>query len=171
MTAMNNKLFCVALLIDLTKAFNTVDHQIVVNWCWLVGVWHNVASWVLSYLRIALSMSDWEMSLILLSELKVPLRVQSWGHCSFYCIEIASVISWLTVLINCSVDTIFYSSAPSFEAAVSNLQSDFFSLQHSFIEAKFLPHNNKTPISTLYCTVIELLTHILRQLAKQKSKF
>ncbi len=41
-------------------------------------------------------------------------------------------------------DTVLYSWAPSFEAAVSNLQMDFISLSHSLIEAKLLLNGNKT---------------------------
>ncbi len=121
---MDNKLFCDALFIDLTKAFDTVDQQIFINFLLKVGDVHNVARWVLSYrpdhtqyVRLGNIVSD---PFILAKSVPQgsilgPLLV------IFYVNSICDQLTYCSYHLYAD-ETIWYSCAPSFEAAVSNLQ-------------------------------------------------
>lgn len=144
--ATDNKSFCVALFIDLTKAFDTVDHHILLNTLLRVGFSQNVVSWFKSYLlgrtqcvRLGDSVSD-QITL----EKGVP-QGSILGPLLFllYVNNICDHLTYSRYHMYAD-DTVMYSCAPSLEAAVSNLQSDFASLQHTLIESKLLLNGSKT---------------------------
>lgn len=144
--AIDKKSFCVALFIDLSKAFDTVDHHILINSLRKVGLSPNVVAWFKSYLlgrtqcvRLGEFVSD-----PIVLEKGVP-QGSILGPLLF----LLYTNNICDHLINSHYhlyadDTVLYSCAPSLQTAISNLQSDFASLQLGLIDSKLLLNGSKT---------------------------
>lgn len=144
--AVDNKLFCVALFIDLTKAFDTVDHHILSNILLKAGFSLNVVGWFQSYLldrtqcvRFGNIVSD----PVVLGK-GVP-QGSILGPLLFllYVNNICAQTKRSSYHLYAD-DTVLYSCAFSLEAAVSNLQSDFIFLQQALFDSKLLLNGHKT---------------------------
>ena len=144
--ALGNKSFCAALFIDLSKAFDTVDPHVLLRVLSNAGFCHNVLGWFKNYLvgrtqcvkfgdtvsdSITLEKGVPQGSILgpLLFLLYVNHICSQSKHCKFHMY---------------ADDTILYSCAPSLDMAVSNLASDFVSLQHELRDSKLLLNGQKT---------------------------
>ena len=144
--AIGSKSFCAALFIDLSKAFDTVDHHVLLSVLSNMGFRHNVHEWFKSYLLgrtqcvkfgdtlsdpIILEKGVPQGSILgpLLFLMYVNHICSQSKHCKFHMY---------------ADDTILYSCAPSLDVAVSNLASDFVLLQLELTSSKLLLNGHKT---------------------------
>lgn len=150
--ALDSKLDCVALFIDLSKAFDSVDHTILLERLHNIGLDYKSCKWVENYLsgRSQAVIGDGFISEFLNIYKGVPQ---------------GSVLGPLLFSIhindfNCGIknssihlyadDSVIYSLAPSVELALSNLQDDFCCIQRTLTDLKLVlnPRKSKYMIFT-----------------------
>uniref|UniRef100_A0A3B3TFJ6 Reverse transcriptase domain-containing protein n=1 Tax=Paramormyrops kingsleyae TaxID=1676925 RepID=A0A3B3TFJ6_9TELE len=145
-TALDNKKSCAALFIDLSKAFDTVDHHLLLQRLKSIGFSHTVLNWFSNYLsgRTQCVAVDNFISPLLVVIMGVP-------HGSVLGPVLFSIyINNLGLdLIPSKVhfyadDTILYTSASSLLEAVSYLQSAFNQVQKSLVGLKLVLNAKKT---------------------------
>lgn len=127
---------CAALLVDLSKAFDTVDRAILLNKLSSIGLSSDSCSWFNDYLceRAQAIMIDGVKS----EFLEVHKGVPQWLILGPVLFAIYINTTGQPVK-NCKLhlsaaDTILYAIAPAVDLAVSKLQSDFIAMQESLAD-------------------------------------
>ncbi len=144
--SLDGKHHCACLFIDLTKAFDTVKHKILLDKLRSVGLSDNVVSWFNTYLKGRTQCVQVEV-------IKSDLLEVGTG------VPQGSVLGPLLfiIYINCldvnidnarfhfyADDTVIYCSAPTKQQALGDLQSAFDIIQASFFTLKLVLNVEKT---------------------------
>uniref|UniRef100_A0A3P9IXQ6 Reverse transcriptase domain-containing protein n=1 Tax=Oryzias latipes TaxID=8090 RepID=A0A3P9IXQ6_ORYLA len=143
--SLDDKRHCAALFIDLSKAFDTVDHTVLKNKLRSIGLSEHSVGWFANYL------SDRTQCVKVQNQKSKFLKVSAG-------VPQGSILGPLlfTIYINdldkgiidnmhlYADDTILYTSALSVELAISKLQSAFNQLQNTFYHLKLVLNSNKT---------------------------
>ena len=144
--AWENNLVCTALFIDLTKAFDTVDHSILLSRLSNLGTSQKVTNWFKSYLvgrTQCVKLGD-TVSEPVTMEKGVP-QGSILGPLLFlvYINNICNLSQHSRYHMYAD-DTVLYTCAPTLELAVANLSIDFIALQHELHKSKLLLNGKKT---------------------------
>ncbi|CDQ98175.1 unnamed protein product [Oncorhynchus mykiss] len=143
--AIDKKQHCVSLFIDLSKAFDTVDHAILRQRLSSVGLSEHAVAWFANYLsdRAQCTQFDGLMS-VKLSVLNGVSQGSVLGPLLF------------TIYINdldknaqlhfYADDTVIYRCASSLTKAFQNLQTAFYTVQHTLCQLKLILNTAKTKL-------------------------
>lgn len=145
-SALDRKEHCAALFVDLTKAFDTVDHALLLHKLMDIGFDSNASNWFKSYLsnrfqcvKAGVAKSDF-----------LPLRKgvpqgSVLGPILFtiFINDIVSSLSSSRVHLYAD-DTILYCTANTITLAIDSLQQAFNTLQKSLFNLKLVLNPNKT---------------------------
>lgn len=144
--ALDKRQSCVALFIDLSKAFDTVDHTILMSKLCFLGFDNSACAWFQNYLsdRTQAVVADGYHSSFLRVTKGLP-QGSILGPILFtlYINNLDSSIKDSVVHLYAD-DTIIYSIAPSIDKALCNLKRDFVSIQSTFIKDKLVLNPDKT---------------------------
>ena len=144
--ALDDKMVCVALFIDLSKAFDSVDHNLLLLRLQKIGLDEGSCNWFSNYLieRAQAVVADGHKSSLLKISKGVPQgSILGPILFSLYINEFSSSISNSRFHLYAD-DTVIYTVAPSVSQALSNLQSDFHSIERAFIDLKLRLNPSKT---------------------------
>lgn len=145
-TSLDNKSTCAALFVDLSKAFDTVDHSILLNKLCLIGITDTPLLWFTNYFshRSQTVKSENLTSQPLTITKGVP-QGSSLGPTLFsiYINNLVDPISNASIHLYAD-DTIIYTSAPNLPSAMSSLQINFHAIQQALSENKLLLNSAKT---------------------------
>ena len=142
--SLDKKESCIALFIDLSKAFDTVDHTLLLHRLKSVGFGTNVWKWFQNYLtdRTQAIVVDGHQSGFLEVTKGVPqgsiLGPILW---TLYINDLGSLVK-NSLIHYYAADTVIYSSARSIDIACSNLASDFLVIQKALIKLKLFFKTN-----------------------------
>ena len=144
--ALDNKQDCVALFIDLSKAFDSVDHALLLNRLAEIGLDRKACKWFKNYLsdRSQAVVADGHKSEFLNISKGVPQ-----GSILAPVLFTLFINDFNSSIVNSAVhlyadDTVIYSIAPSVELAFQNLKSDFCLIQKALINLKLALNAGKT---------------------------
>ena len=143
---LNNHQHCAAIFIDLSKAFDTVDHQILIQKLASIGFDDLAVSWFVNYLtgRTQAVVADNFKSSSLLIKKGVP-QGSILGPLLFTLYMNNMVLPSLHSDVHFYADdTILYCFGPTIEAATENLQAAFNRFQLSLIKLKLILNSSKT---------------------------
>ncbi|CDR18419.1 unnamed protein product, partial [Oncorhynchus mykiss] len=140
LTAINKKQYCAAIFIDLAKAFNSVNHHILIGSLVSLGFSNNCLAWFTNYFtdRVQCVKSEGLLS----GPLAVSMGFNSWADSSLY----TSMMS-LLLLVSLHLyadDTILYTSGPSLDTVLTTLQASFNATQLSIRGLQLLLNTSKT---------------------------
>ncbi len=145
-TCLDNKQYCAALFVDLSKAFDSVDHKILLQRLSCLGFSKMSLHWFNNYLTERMQCVSVEN--FTSTELKINKGVPQGSILapvlfSLYINDMGQEIN--TAKINLYADdTIIYTVAQSMNQAIELLQDSFRSLQFSLIKLKLVLNANKT---------------------------
>ena len=143
---LNNHQHCAAIFIDLSKAFDTVDHQILIQKLVSIGFDDLAVSWFVNYLtgRTQAVVADNFKSSSLLIKKGVPQgSILGPLLLTLYMNNIALPSLHSDVHFYAD-DTILYSFGPTIEEATENVQAAFNGFQLSLIKLKLVLNSSKT---------------------------
>ena len=145
--ALDNKQHCAALFVDLSKAFDTVDHHLLLHKLSLIGFDHMSLEWFKSYLtgRSQCVKVGKITSLFLDIDKGVP-QGSVLGPLLFiiYINEIASTLTPLCQVHLYADDTVLYCSASHIDSAINRLQLSFHMLEKQLSDLKLVLNCAKT---------------------------
>lgn len=146
--ALDNKMSCAAVFIDLAKAFDTVDHSILSNKLADIGIRNNSLGWFTNYLS---DRSQYLKSDLLMSQPLPVTRGVPQGSIlgptlfSLYINQVSAATRGSSIHLYAD-DTILYTSGPSPEAVAESLQESFNTVQKSLSSLKLVLNTNKTKV-------------------------
>ncbi len=142
----DNRLHCAVLFIDLSKAFDTVDHNILLSKLVSLGFDNSSINWFRNYLsgRTQAVVADGSRSSLLSVDKGVP-QGSILGPLLFT----LYINNIFPSSVSCNFhyyadDTILYSTGPTLETSVMNLQSAFNVFQQALVEHKLVLNPEKT---------------------------
>ena len=145
--ALDNKQHCAALFVDLSKAFDTVDHHLLLNKLSLMGFDHMSLQWFKSYLtgRFQCVKVGKIISPFLDIDKGVP-QGSVLGPLLFiiYINEIASTLTPFCQVHLYADDTVLYCSASNIDSAINSLQLSFHILEKQLSDLKLVLNCAKT---------------------------
>ena len=144
--ALDNKQDCVALFIDLSKAFDSVNHVLLLKRLAEIGLDHKSCNWFKNYLsgRSQAVVADGHTSTFLNLSKGVPQgSILAPILFTLFINDFNSGITNSAVHLYAD-DTVIYSIAPSVNLAFQNLQSDFHIIQQALINLKLSLNAGKT---------------------------
>uniref|UniRef100_A0A674F345 Reverse transcriptase domain-containing protein n=1 Tax=Salmo trutta TaxID=8032 RepID=A0A674F345_SALTR len=145
-TTIDKRQYCAAVFIDLAKAFDSVNHRILISRLNSLGFSNDCLAWFPNYFsdKVQCVKSEGLLSGPLAASTGVP-------HGSILGPTLFSVyIKDVTLAAGDSLihlyadDTILYTSGPSLETMLTNLQMSFNAIQHSFRGIQLLLSASKT---------------------------
>ncbi len=133
MVSLDNKNHSAALFIDLSKAFDLIDHEIWKQRLLSVGLSVNTVGWFVNYLSERSQCINIERLTSSTRNVKIGLPQGSVLGPLLFILYINNIVNNLA---HSSVhlyanEMVIYSSAPTSDQAVSHLQSDFDAVQHT----------------------------------------
>ena len=145
--ALDNKQHCATLFVDLSKAFDTVDHHLLLHKLSLIGFDHMNLEWFKSFLtgRSQCVKVGKITSLFLDIDKGVP-QGSVLGPLLFiiYINEIASTLTPLCQVHLYADDTVLYCSASHIDSAKNRLQLSFHMLEKQLSDLKLVLNCAKT---------------------------
>lgn len=145
-TALDDKKSCAALFIDLSKAFDSVDHGLLLQRLNCIGFSNPVLSWFSNYLtgRTQCVSIDNYNSVPLTVKTGVPQgSILGPILFSIYINDLGVGLNPAKVHLYAD-DTIIYTIAPSLKVAMDSLQTAFNLLQMSLVNLKLVLNSKKT---------------------------
>uniref|UniRef100_A0A8C5N2E5 Reverse transcriptase domain-containing protein n=1 Tax=Gouania willdenowi TaxID=441366 RepID=A0A8C5N2E5_GOUWI len=146
--ALDKKQYCASLFIDLSKAFDTVDHAILKRRLHLIGLSEHTVAWFSNYLENRTQCIKYEglCSEFVTVHKGVP-QGSVLGPLLFilYINNVEENVSDANMHFYAD-DTIIYCFGSSLEQAVNSLQKAFVSVQHSLINLKLVLNAEKTKL-------------------------
>uniref|UniRef100_A0A8K9V8I3 Reverse transcriptase domain-containing protein n=1 Tax=Oncorhynchus mykiss TaxID=8022 RepID=A0A8K9V8I3_ONCMY len=145
-TAIDKRQYCAAVFIDLAKAFDSVNHHILIGRLSSLGFSNDCLAWFTNYFadRVHCVKSEGMLSGPLAVSMGVPQgSILGPTLFSVYINDVALAAG--DSLIHLYADnTILYTSGPSLDTVLSNLQTSFNAIQHSFRGLQLLLNASKT---------------------------
>ncbi len=148
MVSLDNKNHSAALFIDLSKAFDFVDHEILKQRLLGVGLSVNTVGWFVNYLSDRSQCINIEGLTSSTRNVKIGVPQGSvLGPLLFilYINNIGNNLAHSSFHLYAD-DMVIYSSASTLDQAVSHLQSDFDAVQHTLSDLKLVLHAEKSKL-------------------------
>ena len=144
-TAIDKRQYCVAVFIDLAKAFDTVNHRILIGRLNSLGFSNDCLAWLTNYFsdRVQCVKSEGLLSRPLAVSMEVPQGLILGPTKSVY-IKDAALAAGDYLILLYAEDTIPYTSGPSLDTELTNLKMSFNAMQHSFCGLQLLLNASKT---------------------------
>ncbi len=145
-TALDRRQHCAALFVDLTKAFDLVDHALLLQRLKSIGLGNSALSWFKNYLSDrtqCVAVDNYTSSIVRVRKgvpqgsLLAPLLF------SIFINELGQVIKSAKLHFYAD-DTIIYSTASSLSQAIETLQDSFYTFQRNLLKLKLDLNENKT---------------------------
>lgn len=146
--ALDDRKHCAALFVDLSKAFDTVDHAILLSKLSSIGVGTDACRWFYDYLK------DRTQAVMVDGVKSDPLQLLKGvpqGSIigpllfSLYINNIGDDVRYCKFHLYAD-DTVMYSIAPTADQALMQLESDFRILQASLLQLKLVLNAKKTNV-------------------------
>uniref|UniRef100_A0A669EJS2 Reverse transcriptase domain-containing protein n=1 Tax=Oreochromis niloticus TaxID=8128 RepID=A0A669EJS2_ORENI len=148
LVALDKKQHCASLFIDLSKAFDTVDHAILKQRLLLLGLSRHVVSWFTNYLSDRTQCTKCEnlCSEFLNIHTGVP-QGSILGPLMFimYINDLGQNVSNASMHFYAD-DTVIYSFGTNLEKAIQSLQKAFDVVQHTLLDLKLVLNADKTKL-------------------------
>uniref|UniRef100_A0A674BWV1 Reverse transcriptase domain-containing protein n=1 Tax=Salmo trutta TaxID=8032 RepID=A0A674BWV1_SALTR len=143
-TAIDKKQYCAAIFIDLAKAFNSVNHHILIGRLNSLGFSNDCVAWFNNYFsdRVQCVKSEGLLSLVI--SMGVPQgSILGPTPFSVYINDVALAAGESLIHLYAD-DTILYTSGPSLDSVLTTLQTSFNAIQLSFCSLQLLLKTSKT---------------------------
>ena len=147
-SALGTKQYCAAIFIDLAKAFDTVDHSILLDRLGSIGVSGHSLAWFSNYLtnRAQQVKSEHHLSQSLSVTKGVPQgSILGPTLFSIYINNIACSVKDASIHLYAD-DTVLYAVGPTPDAVLTSLQDSFRNLQQALSTLHLLLNSNKTKV-------------------------
>lgn len=144
--AIDKKQYCAAVYIDLSKAFDSVNHCVLISRLNSLGFSHDCLAWFSNYLsdRVQRVKSEGLLSGPMPVSMGVPQgSILGPTLFSLYINDVALAAGDSQIHLYAD-DTILYTSGPSLDTVLKNLQESFNSIQYSFQNLQLLLNSGKT---------------------------
>uniref|UniRef100_A0A8K9UKX5 Reverse transcriptase domain-containing protein n=1 Tax=Oncorhynchus mykiss TaxID=8022 RepID=A0A8K9UKX5_ONCMY len=145
-TAIDKRQYCAAVFIDLAKAFDSVNHHILIGRLSSLGFSNDCLAWFTNYFadRVQCVKSEGMLFGPLAVSMGVPQgSILGQTLFSVYINDVALAAGDSLIHLNAD-DTILYTSGPSLDTVLSNLQTSFNAIQHSFRGLQLLLNASRT---------------------------
>uniref|UniRef100_A0A8C7GNP8 Reverse transcriptase domain-containing protein n=1 Tax=Oncorhynchus kisutch TaxID=8019 RepID=A0A8C7GNP8_ONCKI len=145
-TAIDKRQYCAAVFIDLAKAFDSVNHHILIGRLSSLGFSNDCLAWFTNYFadRVQCVKSEGMLSGPLAVSMGVPQgSILGLTLFSVYINDVALAAGDSLIHLYAD-DTILYTSGPSLDTVLSNLQTSFNAIQHSFRDLQLHLNASKT---------------------------
>ncbi len=145
-SALDKKQHCAAVFVDLSKAFDTVDHDILLSKLFNIGLSESACAWFHEYLserRQCIKSGDTKSDFMFINRGVPQGSILGPVLFSIYINDIVSSLSGCHAHLYVD-DTIVYCIADSVQLAINNLQLAFDELQESLLNHKLLLNVTKT---------------------------
>uniref|UniRef100_A0A8C7KU43 Reverse transcriptase domain-containing protein n=1 Tax=Oncorhynchus kisutch TaxID=8019 RepID=A0A8C7KU43_ONCKI len=145
-TAIDKRQYCAAVFIDLAKAFDSVNHHILIGRLSSLGFSDDCLAWFTNYFAdmVQCVKSEGMLSGPLAVSMGVPQgSILGPTLFSVYINDVALAAGDSLIHLYAD-DTILYTSGPSLDTVLSNLQTSFNAIQHSFRGLQLLLNASKT---------------------------
>uniref|UniRef100_A0A8K9WZI4 Reverse transcriptase domain-containing protein n=1 Tax=Oncorhynchus mykiss TaxID=8022 RepID=A0A8K9WZI4_ONCMY len=145
-TVIDKRQYCAAVFIDLAKAFDSVNHHIIIGRLSSLGFSDDCLAWFTNYFadRVPCVKSEGMLSGPLAVSMEVPQgSILGPTLFSVYINDVALAAGDSLIHLYAD-DTILYTSGPSLDTVLSNLQTSFNAIQHSFRGLQLLLNASKT---------------------------
>ena len=146
-SALDNKKHCAALFIDLSKAFDTVDHSLLLHRLTSIGLDDNALSWFHDYLtsrRQCVRVGHVRSEFLSIDKGVPQGSVLGPVLFTIYLNNILSSLNGSCQAHLYADDTVIYCMADSVQLATENLQLSFIALQNALHQLKLVLNSNKT---------------------------
>uniref|UniRef100_A0A8K9WUZ7 Reverse transcriptase domain-containing protein n=1 Tax=Oncorhynchus mykiss TaxID=8022 RepID=A0A8K9WUZ7_ONCMY len=146
LTAIDKKHYCAAVFIDLAKAFDSVNHHILIGRLDSLGFSNDCLAWFTNYFsdRVQCVKSEGLLSGPLAVSMGVPQgSILGPTLFSVYINEVALAAGESLIHLYAD-DTILYTSGPSLDTVLTTLQASFNAIQLSFRGLQLLLNTSKT---------------------------
>uniref|UniRef100_A0A8C7QS49 Reverse transcriptase domain-containing protein n=1 Tax=Oncorhynchus mykiss TaxID=8022 RepID=A0A8C7QS49_ONCMY len=146
LTAIDKKQYCAAVFIYLTKAFNSVNHHILIGRLYSLGFSNDCLAWFTNYFsdRVQCVKSEGLLSGPLAVSMGVP-QVSILGPTLFSVyINDVTLAAGKSLIHLYADDTILYTSVHSLDTELTTLQTSFNAIQLSFCGLQLLLNTSKT---------------------------
>uniref|UniRef100_A0A8C7PT20 Reverse transcriptase domain-containing protein n=1 Tax=Oncorhynchus mykiss TaxID=8022 RepID=A0A8C7PT20_ONCMY len=146
LTAIDKKHYCAAVFIDLAKAFDSVNHHILIGRLNSLGFSNDCLAWFTNYFsdRVQCVKSEGLLSGPLAVSMGVPQgSILGPTLFSVYINEVALAAGESLIHLYAD-DTILYTSGPSLDTVLTTLQASFNAIQLSFRGLQLLLNTSKT---------------------------
>uniref|UniRef100_A0A8K9X2D8 Reverse transcriptase domain-containing protein n=1 Tax=Oncorhynchus mykiss TaxID=8022 RepID=A0A8K9X2D8_ONCMY len=146
LTAINKKHYCAAVFIDLAKAFDSVNHHILIGRLDSLGFSNDCLAWFTNYFsdRVQCVKSEGLLSGPLAVSMGVPQgSILGPTLFSVYINEVALAAGESLIHLYAD-DTILYTSGPSLDTVLTTLQASFNAIQLSFRGLQLLLNTSTT---------------------------
>uniref|UniRef100_A0AAZ3NRP2 Reverse transcriptase domain-containing protein n=1 Tax=Oncorhynchus tshawytscha TaxID=74940 RepID=A0AAZ3NRP2_ONCTS len=146
LTAIDKKHYCAAVFIDLAKAFDSVNHHILIGRLDSLGFSNDCLAWFTNYFsdRVQCVKSEGLLSGPLAVSMGVPQgSILGPTLFSVYINEVALAAGESLIHLYAD-DTILYTSGPSLDTVLTTLQASFNAIQLSFRGLQLLLNRSKT---------------------------